>query len=98
MGRWKSLTNWLTTFLDEIDVSPVLYHIAVKTERASCTRVEVPYVEMEEIEGYVKSRRDGIRVMLLKDGKPYREMLTRFGGYYYFRVKSGPEYKVIIKE
>ena len=86
------------TFLDEIDVSPVLYHIAVKTERASCTKVEVPYVEMIDIEGYVKSRRDGIRVILLKDGKPYREMLTRFGGYYYFRVKSGPEYKVIIKE
>jgi len=86
------------TFLDEIDVSPVLYHIAVKTERASCTRVEVPYVEMKEIEGYVKSKRDGIRVILFKDGKPYRKMLTRFGGYYYFRVKNGPNYEIVIKE
>jgi len=58
----------------------------------------VPYVEMKEIEGYVKSKRDGIRVILFKDGKPYRKMLTRFGGYYYFRVKNGPNYEVVIKE
>ena len=72
----------------EVDVEPFYHIIAVTVARGSIGTVDIPYYEVEDVEGYVEDNRNNVEVALYVDGKLYKKTRTRFGGYYHFRVPA----------
>lgn len=68
--------------------------------KGEVTSLDIKMVPIEEVDGYIESKADGITVKLLDDsGATVAQTQTRFNGYYYFRIpKKASQYRVLVAE
>jgi len=91
--------DYFVVFEQLPDLTPIIANTQVNLPRGSVTTLYVPYQEVEDIEGYIESKKNNIEVFLIdkKTQKIIARTKTRFGGYYLFRVPKYVAENSIVK-
>lgn len=84
---------------EELDAEPAYKVISVRPNRGDIAVIDIPYNEITEIEGQIKSGEDYKEISLLDEtGNIVKKTKTRFGGYYLFRVPAHMKNKLKVIE